>query len=211
MPAIDAQWAVVAAGVAGLLIGSFLNVVIYRLPRMLERQWQLDAADLRGETIATTARFDLIQPRSHCPACGQVLRLRDLIPVASWLVLRGRCAACRAPIGTRYPLVELATAALFALCVVRFGPTVAAVSAMLLAAALIAGMAAPAGPVSAWAIRSVSTSVAPRAAKRSATVDLPLPMPPVRPMMNREEMMVMGAGRAACWGQPPSSQAVRAG
>ena len=56
MPAIDAQWAAVAAGVAGLLIGSFLNVVIYRLPRMLERQWQLDAADLRGETIATTAR-----------------------------------------------------------------------------------------------------------------------------------------------------------
>jgi leader peptidase (prepilin peptidase)/N-methyltransferase len=138
MPAIDAQWAAVAAGVAGLLIGSFLNVVIYRLPRMLERQWQHDAADLRGETIATTARFDLIQPRSHCPACGQVLRLRDLIPVASWLALRGRCAACRAPIGTRYPLVELATAALFALCVVRFGPTVAAASAMLLVAALIA-------------------------------------------------------------------------
>ena len=138
MQVVDLQWAVVAAGAAGLLIGSFLNVVVYRLPRMLERQWQHDAAELRGEAIATTVRFDLIQPRSHCPACERILRLRDLIPVASWVALRGRCAVCRVPISARYPLVELATATLFALCVVRFGPTVAAASAMLLAAALIA-------------------------------------------------------------------------
>ena len=138
MSPTDAQWAMGAAGAAGLLIGSFLNVVIYRLPRMLERQWQQDAADLRGEAIAATARFDLIQPRSHCPACAKTLRLRDLIPVASWLALRGRCAACSAPISIRYPLVELVTAALFAFCVARFGPSVAAASAMLLVAALLA-------------------------------------------------------------------------
>ena len=137
MPATDAQW-VMAAGVAGLLIGSFLNVVIHRLPRMLERQWQRDAADLRGEAMPVAARYDLVQPRSHCPACGQGLRLRDLIPVASWLALRGRCAACGASISARYPLVELATAALFALCVVRFDPGAAAMGAMLLAAALLA-------------------------------------------------------------------------
>jgi len=137
MPISDAQW-IVAAGVAGLLIGSFLNVVVHRLPRMLERHWQQDAADLRGEAVPVVPRYDLVLPRSHCPACGQGLRLRDLVPVASWLALRGRCAACRAPISARYPLVELATAALFALCVVRFGPGTAAIGAMLLAAALLA-------------------------------------------------------------------------
>ena len=131
------SWAVVTAAVAGLLIGSFLNVVIHRLPRMLERQWHDDAAAVRGEPVSHADRYDLIAPRSHCPACGQSLRLRHLIPVASWIALAARCAACRAPISIRYPLIELATAALFALCVVRFQISAAAPAAMLLVAVLL--------------------------------------------------------------------------
>jgi len=138
MEAFQAGAAALIAAMAGLLIGSFLNVVIHRLPKMLERQWQNDAAAVRGEPLALPDRYDLILPRSHCPACGQTLRLRDLVPVASWLALRGRCAACQAPISARYPMVELATAALFALCIIRFGAAPAALAAMLLAAVLLA-------------------------------------------------------------------------
>jgi leader peptidase (prepilin peptidase)/N-methyltransferase len=135
---LSTGWAVTAAAVAGLVIGSFLNVVIHRLPKMLERQWQNDAAAVRGDPPAHDGRYDLMMPRSHCPACGQTLRLRDLIPVASWLALGARCAACRAPIGLRYPLIEITTAVLFALCVMRFDPAPAALAAMLLASVLLA-------------------------------------------------------------------------
>ena len=133
-----AQWVLAIAAIAGLAIGSFLNVVIHRLPRMLERQWQDDAAALRGEPLENAARYDLMRPRSHCPACSRTLRLRDLVPVASWLALRGRCASCSARISARYPAVELITALLFMLCIARFGTGFTAAAAMLLVAVLLA-------------------------------------------------------------------------
>ena len=137
------------AGVFGLLIGSFLNVVIYRLPKILERQWAAEAADYAAElgTPPTAAAppaevFNLWTPRSRCPSCGHQVRALENIPVLSYLFLRGRCSACAAPISARYPLVELATAALFFFCVQRWGATPAGLawcgfSAVLVALALI--------------------------------------------------------------------------
>ncbi|HIV70877.1 MAG TPA: prepilin peptidase [Candidatus Aquabacterium excrementipullorum] len=108
--------------VLGLVIGSFLNVVIHRLPLMLERQWRQDARDLleQGEEAAEPP-LTLSTPASRCPACSHQIRWYENIPLVSWLVLRGKCSACRAPISWRYPLVELATGLLFAACAWRFG------------------------------------------------------------------------------------------
>jgi leader peptidase (prepilin peptidase)/N-methyltransferase len=113
----------VLAGVLGLLVGSFLNVVIYRLPKMLERQWAAECADLSGTQPAEQEPFDLVRPRSRCPHCSHAIRWHENVPVLSWLALRGRCSACRAPIGVRYPLVELATGGVFAYCAWRWGLT----------------------------------------------------------------------------------------
>ena len=114
--------AAVIAGLLGLLVGSFLNVVIHRLPKMLERQWAADCAEYAGTAPPEEAeRFNLVMPRSRCPHCGHAIRWYENIPVLSWLALRGRCSQCKAPIGVRYPLVELVTAAFFALCGWRFG------------------------------------------------------------------------------------------
>src|SRR6202795_4543737 len=103
----------------GIVIGSFLNVVIYRLPIMLERDWRAQAAELLssvGDTAATTSvaqavpeRFTLSTPRSACPACKAPIKAWQNIPLVSWLLLRGRCASCKAIISVRYPLVELAS------------------------------------------------------------------------------------------------------
>ena len=151
----------------GLAVGSFLNVVVHRLPQMLERQWWSDvAAQLAdaeshrrlfgGEAPAVLARtagtlekslealapLSLARPASRCPSCGHVIRWYENIPVLSWLALRGRCSACGTRIALRYPAVEVATAALFAACALRIGPQPAAllwcgVIAALLALALI--------------------------------------------------------------------------
>ena len=117
-------------GVLGLLVGSFLNVVIYRLPKMLERQWAAEcaeyAATLPGATgVAAPPQgvFNLSQPRSRCQSCGHQVRWYENIPVLSYLFLRGRCSACQAPISLRYPLVELITAGLFFFCIHRWGLT----------------------------------------------------------------------------------------
>jgi leader peptidase (prepilin peptidase)/N-methyltransferase len=115
--------AALVAGVFGLLVGSFLNVVIYRFPRMLERQWAADCAELNGQPPKEEASFNLVVPRSRCPHCGHVIRWYENIPVISWLALRGKCSQCKAPIGLRYPLVELVTAGFFALCGWRWGLT----------------------------------------------------------------------------------------
>ena len=114
---------IVAAGLFGLAVGSFLNVVIYRLPVMMERQWHADAhATLHPEAqIQAAERFDLIAPRSRCPSCGHQIRWWENIPVLSYLILRGRCSSCHATISPRYPLVELITALLTAAVVVRWG------------------------------------------------------------------------------------------
>lgn len=118
-PALDA----VLAGVFGLLVGSFLNVVIYRLPKILERQWADECAELAGKEPEHAEPFNLVVPRSRCRQCGHVIRWYENIPVLSWLALRGKCSSCGTRIGLRYPLVELATAALFAWCVWSWGAT----------------------------------------------------------------------------------------
>ena len=105
----------------GLCIGSFLNVVIHRLPLMLERGWKMESADLLGVTHEETPAITLSTPRSRCPSCGHAIAWYENIPIASWLWLRARCSACKAPISARYPLIEVATAVLFALVGWRFG------------------------------------------------------------------------------------------
>ena len=111
------------AGVLGLLIGSFLNVVIYRLPKLMERQWAAECAELSGQEPAKAEPFNLLVPRSRCQKCGHSIRWYENIPVLSYLFLRGKCSACATPISLRYPLVELVTAALFAYCGWRWGAT----------------------------------------------------------------------------------------
>ena len=119
----------VFAAVIGLCIGSFLNVVIHRLPRMLERGWREQCAELAGETATEVPAYNLIVPRSQCPACGHRIGALENIPVLSYLLLRGHCSACHAPISARYPIVELAAAALAVAATLRFGATPAALAA----------------------------------------------------------------------------------
>ncbi len=115
--------AVAVAGMLGLLVGSFLNVVIHRLPRMLERGWQAQCAELRDlPADAGGEAYNLIVPRSACPSCGHKISVYENIPVLSWLVLRGKCSACGTAISARYPVVELLGGALAALAIARFGP-----------------------------------------------------------------------------------------
>jgi leader peptidase (prepilin peptidase) / N-methyltransferase len=126
------------AGVLGLLIGSFLNVVIYRLPKMLERQWAAECASLDAAAPTASAEpFNLMVPHSRCQQCGHVIRWHENIPVLSYLFLRGRCSSCKTPIGLRYPLVELATALLFAWCVWRMPGQYGALAWCAFAAALL--------------------------------------------------------------------------
>ncbi len=100
--------AAVFASLAGLCVGSFLNVVIDRLPIMLRRQWRMHALETLCIEPPAVSRFNLAMPRSHCPACGSVVGALHNIPVVSWIALRGRCANCHAPIPVRLPAVELA-------------------------------------------------------------------------------------------------------
>jgi leader peptidase (prepilin peptidase)/N-methyltransferase len=118
--------AAVIASLFGLLVGSFLNVVVYRFPRMLERQWAAECAELSGQPVKEEPPFNLVVPRSRCPHCGHQIRWYENIPVISWLALRGRCSSCKAPIAVRYPVVELVTAGFFALCGWRWGLTLQA-------------------------------------------------------------------------------------
>ncbi|MCW7537166.1 A24 family peptidase [Aquabacterium sp. A7-Y] len=111
-------------GVLGLCVGSFLNVVIYRLPVMLERQWRRDSAEMLGQQLEEDegSPFNLARPRSRCPHCGHTIHWYENIPVLSWLLLKGRCAGCKTRIPLRYPLVELLTGALFAAAGWKLGP-----------------------------------------------------------------------------------------
>jgi leader peptidase (prepilin peptidase)/N-methyltransferase len=127
-----------AALLFGLCVGSFLNVVIHRLPKMLERGWQAQCAELRGETPAALPTYNLIVPRSACPACGQRITALQNIPIVSWLALRGRCANCKAPISARYPVVEALGGLLAAYAIWRFGPTPQGFAACVLLWSLLA-------------------------------------------------------------------------
>ncbi len=127
-----------AAGLLGLVVGSFLNVVIHRLPRMMEREWRRQCAELEGRAPDPAERYDLLLPPSSCPHCGHRIRALENIPVLSYLWLRGRCSQCGRPIGLRYPLVEAATGLLSAYAVWHFGPGAQAVAAWLLIWLLIA-------------------------------------------------------------------------
>ncbi len=127
------------AGVFGLLIGSFLNVVIHRLPKMLERQWAAECASLAGNELPQNEPpLNLVRPRSRCPHCGHAIRWTENIPLLSFAVLGGKCSACKAPIGLRYPAVEAATALLFAWCAWRWGWTPKALAWAGFSAALVA-------------------------------------------------------------------------
>lgn len=127
------------AGMVGLMVGSFLNVVAYRLPLMMERDWRAQCAELEGREPATgEAPLDLVRPRSRCPHCGHGIRAVENIPVLSWLFLRGRCAGCAGPISVRYPIVEAATGILTAVTVLHLGLGWAALAASVFTWALIA-------------------------------------------------------------------------
>jgi leader peptidase (prepilin peptidase)/N-methyltransferase len=125
-----------AAVILGLLVGSFLNVVAYRLPIMMQRSWRAQAAELESETFtapphaATGGRFDLLWPPSACPGCGTAIRVWHNVPVFGFLFLRGRCPACQQRISPRYPLVEASTALLGLIVALRFGATWQTVAAL---------------------------------------------------------------------------------
>ncbi len=126
---LDPAAAPFIAAAVGLCVGSFLNVVIHRLPKMLEQGWQDECAGLRGETPPERPRYNIMVPRSRCPSCGHRITALENIPVLSWLVLRGKCSACGVAISARYPLVEILGGALAACAVWRFGPTWEALAA----------------------------------------------------------------------------------
>lgn len=137
-PLADPAVFAVLAGLLGLLIGSFLNVVIHRLPKMMEREWHAQCAELRGEPAPGGEALGLATPRSRCPHCGHRITAPENIPLLSYLALRGKCRGCGAAIGVRYPLVEAATGLLFAFAAIRLGPSLAAAGAILFLAAAVA-------------------------------------------------------------------------
>jgi len=122
----------------GLLVGSFLNVVIHRLPQMLERRWAAECAQMQGQTPTEQPALNLMQPRSRCPSCGSGIAWYQNVPVLSYLFLRGRCGNCRAPIGLRYPMVELLTGALFGWVAHQHGASLATLAWFGFVATLIA-------------------------------------------------------------------------
>ena len=124
--------------VLGLLVGSFLNVVIHRLPQMMERDWQAQCRDYLGEAAEDQSPLSLLRPASHCPHCGHKIRFYENIPVLSYLWLRGRCSACQQPISVRYPLIELLTAVTSGVIAWHFGFGWQAGAGLLLTWALIA-------------------------------------------------------------------------
>jgi leader peptidase (prepilin peptidase)/N-methyltransferase len=129
---------ITVATLFGLLVGSFLNVVIHRLPKMMEQEWLRNCAELRNEEIADSPSYNLVAPRSACPSCGHQIRAWENIPVVSYLALGGKCSGCKTRISPRYPLVEAATGLLTGLIAWHFGFGVTALTAMLFAFGLIA-------------------------------------------------------------------------
>lgn len=141
---LSEPWAVsIGTFILGLLIGSFLNVVIHRLPKMMEAEWREQCEELLCTTASTEEKpareaFNLIVPRSRCPRCGQGIKAHENIPVISYLFLRGKCSACKAPISLRYPAVELVTGLLSLAVICVFGATITGLAALVLTWCLIA-------------------------------------------------------------------------
>ncbi|MBI2295304.1 MAG: prepilin peptidase [Betaproteobacteria bacterium] len=120
------------------MVGSFLNVVIHRLPGMLERQWRAECAELGGNPAPPAENFNLVVPRSSCPKCGHRISAIENIPIVSFLALGGKCSACKAPISARYPLVEALAGAIAGYVAWRFGLSLAAFGALVFAWTMIA-------------------------------------------------------------------------
>lgn len=141
MTGLPLPFLVAAGAILGLCIGSFLNVVIHRLPKMMERDWRLQCAELSDTppSDADAAPFDLARPRSRCPDCGHLIRPWENLPLISYfLILRGKCAGCGKPIPLRYPLVEALTGVLSAFAIWQYGATLAGLGALLMIWALVA-------------------------------------------------------------------------
>ncbi|MCU7923036.1 MAG: A24 family peptidase [Candidatus Thiodiazotropha sp. (ex Dulcina madagascariensis)] len=123
----------------GLIVGSFLNVVIHRLPKMMENQWHRDCDELKGlNQTAESQPYNLNQPASHCPKCGHKIRAWENIPVVSWLLLKGRCSHCHTRISPRYPIVEAVTGVMSLAVALHFGVSWTTLAALFLTWALIA-------------------------------------------------------------------------
>ncbi|MEQ1914560.1 MAG: A24 family peptidase [Sideroxydans sp.] len=129
---------VALAGIIGLLVGSFLNVVIHRLPKMMEREWHEQCAELNGQTATAAPTYNLTLPRSACPHCGHAITALENIPVLSYLFLRGKCAGCGAKISARYPIVESLSGLLSAYAAWHFGFGLGGLAAIVFIWALIA-------------------------------------------------------------------------
>lgn len=126
------------AALLGLVVGSFLNVVIVRLPKMMSNSWRADCCELLELEPPARSTYNLLLPASECPKCGHRIRAWENIPVLSYLFLRGRCSECRNPISIRYPLIEVASSILSVLVLLHFGWTAPGVMALFLLWALIA-------------------------------------------------------------------------
>jgi leader peptidase (prepilin peptidase)/N-methyltransferase len=138
LAALPAGAFAVLAGLLGLAVGSFLNVVIHRLPLMMQADWAAQAAEIDGRDPVPQAPFNLMRPPSRCPGCQRPISALQNIPLISWIALRGRCAGCGVSISVRYPLVEALTAALSAWVVLHFGASLAGAGALVLVWYLVA-------------------------------------------------------------------------
>jgi leader peptidase (prepilin peptidase) / N-methyltransferase len=126
------------AGILGLVVGSFLNVVIHRLPKMMDRDWHAQCAELNGQTPEPAPRYNLLVPRSACPHCGHTISAAENIPVLSYLFLHGKCKGCGVAISPRYPIVESVSGILSSFAACHFGFGLAGVAAIVFVWALIA-------------------------------------------------------------------------
>lgn len=124
--------------ILGLMVGSFLNVVIHRLPKMMEREWHNNCLELQGKEIPETSKYSLASPRSACPKCGHPITALENLPLISYLALKGQCRSCKAPISARYPLIEALTGILIGLISWKFGYSGITVFAWVFTFALIA-------------------------------------------------------------------------
>jgi len=129
---------ITACVLLGLCIGSFLNVVIHRMPRIMETRWRAECAELNNQELPPAERYNVVVPRSRCPACGHTITALENIPVLSYIALAGKCSACRARISPRYPIVEALTGGLSGYIAWHFGFTPAAAAAMLFTWVMIA-------------------------------------------------------------------------